>query len=74
MLRDGYGAEYSEPNNYEWLESGQLVEVCGVANFSQASGGFARWSDVACNISAPAMCRLQGEDGGTAGWCRGLDG
>jgi hypothetical protein len=31
-----------------------------VANFSQATGGTSRWSDVACTIRAPAMCRLQG--------------
>lgn len=69
MLLDGNGAGYSEPNNFEWQDYGQLLEVCGVANFSQATGGFARWSDVACNITAPTMCRLQGR-----GRCLALQG
>jgi hypothetical protein len=67
MLVDGYGASYSEPNNFEWQDEGQLLELCGVANFSQATGGYARWSDVACNITAPTICRLQGR-GWSVSW------
>ncbi len=53
--------DFSEPNNYAFLDYGNITEICGVANFSQASGGTSRWSDVACTLNAPAMCRLQGE-------------
>jgi hypothetical protein len=59
-LRDSSGVDFSEPNNYAFLDSGNITEICGVANFSQASGGTSRWSDVACTLKAPAMCRLQG--------------
>lgn len=43
----------AEPNNL--LRN----ELCGVANFSQSYMKAAGWADVRCNITAPAICRMQ---------------
>lgn len=43
----------AEPNNQ------MKNELCAVANFTQGYIKAAGWQDVQCNITAPAICRVQ---------------